>query len=300
METFRKHIAIVPQNPALFNMSILENVRYPDSDCTQEEVIDACKAAALHDKIMTFTKGYQEKVGERGTKLSGGELQRLAIARAILKKADILLLDEATSSVDSITEKQIQASIRQLCAGKTAFVIAHRLSTILHADHILVIQDGKVVEAGTHEELIKKKGTYNELWRSQLQVAHDNTPRHRSRSPQTVAPFLINDLSTSGEDDQMLVESTETEGSNGDKNKQGPGINSETSSMHEHNHTSHQASHLGTRERETMKAKKFPRASGKILTYSKSPEREHSDEPNVTSSTSEVKDEEQKSRDRLS
>ncbi|KAJ9610857.1 hypothetical protein H2200_005634 [Cladophialophora chaetospira] len=208
MESFRKHIAMVPQSPVVFNMSILENIRYPDIDCTDEEAIEACKAAALHDKIMSFTKGYQEMVGERGTKLSGGELQRLAIARAILKKANILLLDEATSSIDSVTEKKIQASIRQLCAGKTAFVIAHRLSTILHADHILVIRDGQVVETGTHESLIKQDGAYNELWRSQIRVQADERSRSRSRAAREIeGQVLVNDLNSSAEETQTLVKS---------------------------------------------------------------------------------------------
>lgn len=148
----------------------MENVKYPDLECSDDEAIEACKAAALHDKIMTFTNGYNEKVGERGTKLSGGELQRLAIARAILKKSNILLLDEATSNVDSITESQIQGALGKLCAGKTAFVIAHRLSTILQADQILVIEDGRITEAGVHSELIKNKGPYYKLWCSQLKL----------------------------------------------------------------------------------------------------------------------------------
>ncbi|KEF52282.1 uncharacterized protein A1O9_11522 [Exophiala aquamarina CBS 119918] len=198
METFRKHIATVPQNPALFNMTVMENVKYPDLECSDEEAIEACKAAALHDKIMTFTNGYDEKVGERGTKLSGGELQRLAIARAILKKSNILLLDEATSNVDSITESQIQGALAKLCAGKTAFVIAHRLSTILQADQILVIEDGRITESGAHSKLIINKGPYHNLWCSQLKL------QERTKSSMPLSAVIDNDVSDLILDDTNL------------------------------------------------------------------------------------------------
>jgi ABC-type transport system involved in Fe-S cluster assembly fused permease/ATPase subunit len=206
MESFRKHIAIVPQDPALFNMTIMENVKYPNMDCSDEEAIAACKAAALHDKIMTFTDAYKEKVGERGTKLSGGELQRLAVARAIIKKPNILLLDEATSSVDSITEGQIQDSLRNLAAGKTAFVIAHRLSTILRADQILVIRSGQVAEAGTHKELIEKNGFYHELWASQLKLQASDTTTVTSKA----VPILFDDTKKSDDPDKTDEDSSQS------------------------------------------------------------------------------------------
>lgn len=171
LESLRKHIGVVPQEPSMFHTTILDNVRYPDPTLSEEAVQEACKAVALHDKIMTFTKGYQTKVGERGCQLSGGEKQRLAIARAILKKPDILLLDEATSSVDSVTEGHIQDSLDRVCKGRTTFVIAHRLSTILKADLILVIEGGRLVEKGSHSELIQNvDGAYNKLWKSQLKL----------------------------------------------------------------------------------------------------------------------------------
>ena len=241
MESFRKHIAMVPQSPVVFNMSVLDNVRYPNIDCTDEETMEACKAAELHEKIVSFTHGYQEQVGERGTKLSAGELQRLAIARAILKKADILLLDEATSSVDSITEKKIQGSLRKLCANKTAFVIAHRLSTILHADHILVIQDGQIVEAGTHDALLKRDGAYRELWRSQLRLqAEERGSRSRSRSPRKPdASVLVNDMSTSGEESQTLVEIISGSAKNGNGAHQGRSTMIEASSIQDSKQRSH-------------------------------------------------------------
>ncbi|KIW52984.1 hypothetical protein PV05_08591 [Exophiala xenobiotica] len=284
MESFRNHIAIIPQTPAVFNTTILENLKYPDLECTEDEVIEACKAAALHDKIMTFTNGYQEKIGERGTKLSGGELQRLAIARAMLKKSNILLLDEATSSVDSITEKQIQTSLQKLCVGKTTFVIAHRLSTILHADQILVIQDGCVAESGTHETLIKQKGAYNELWSSQLQLeAPDVGGRSQSRSPKKQdAACLINDLSSNGEDAQTLLENTTAKEDTG-KSHEGeepprPGSRDRTS----RDRTSHQASHAADEDRGRVKGKHLARALSRKLSRSKSPK----DAPQRESSSS--------------
>lgn len=146
----------------------MENINYADQDASDESVKSAAKAAALDTKIQTFTHGYNEKVGERGTKLSGGELQRLAIARAILKRSNILLLDETTSNVDSITEAEIQGVLKELGAGKTVFVIAHRLSTIRNADQILVLDGGKVVEAGKHDDLVVREGgLYARMWKEQ-------------------------------------------------------------------------------------------------------------------------------------
>lgn len=272
MESLRGRIAMIPQSPVLFNMSILDNVKYPNSNCTDEEVIEACKAAKLHEKIMTFTRGYQENVGERGTKLSGGELQRLAIARAILKRPDILLLDEATSSVDSITEKQIQTSLRELCAGKTAFVIAHRLSTILHADHILVIREGQIVESGVHEALIRKKGVYNELWCSQLQMQDASLPsRSRSQSPRKKEiPFLINDMSTSGEESRVLIRHTTQESDTGAQEREEHAEKSKPSGIHYHDHTNHQVSHAANVTRSTITTKRLPRVLTRSISQRKS------------------------------
>jgi ABC-type multidrug transport system fused ATPase/permease subunit len=146
----------------------MENVRYACLSATDEEVHDACKAAAIHDKIMSFPDGYDSKVGERGVRLSGGELQRVAIARIILKGPQIVLLDEATSAVDSSTEAQIQDAFQRLSSGRTTFVIAHRLSTIMSADLILVMDGGRVVERGSHFELLRKRGKYVELWSKQM------------------------------------------------------------------------------------------------------------------------------------
>ncbi|KPI41155.1 Heavy metal tolerance protein [Cyphellophora attinorum] len=182
LDSLRKHIAVVPQEISMFHTTVLENVRYGDPSISEAEVEEACKAVALHDKILSFAKGYQSQVGERGCQLSGGEKQRLAIARAMLKKPNILLLDEATSSVDSITEGQIQTSLDRVCKDRSTFVIAHRLSTILKADQILVIEGGKIIEAGTHAQLIKNRsGAYHKMWQSQAELQGEMS-RSRSRS----------------------------------------------------------------------------------------------------------------------
>lgn len=168
LDSLRDSFGMVPQDPALFNVSIMENVRYARLDATDDEVKDACRAAAIHDKIESFPDKYTATVGERGVKLSGGELQRVAIARAILRQPKIVLLDEATSMIDAETESSIQEAFRRLTASRTTFIIAHRLSTIQHADLILVIHDGCIVERGTHDELFRLNGKYVALWSKQL------------------------------------------------------------------------------------------------------------------------------------
>ena len=168
VDSLRDSFGMVPQDPALFNVSILENVRYARLDATDDEVKDACRAAAIHDKIEAFPDKYSSTVGERGVKLSGGELQRVAIARAILRQPKLVLLDEATSMIDAETESSIQEAFKRLTASRTTFIIAHRLSTIQHADLILVIHDGCIVERGTHDELFRLNGKYVALWSKQL------------------------------------------------------------------------------------------------------------------------------------
>lgn len=170
ISSLRAHLGVVPQAPILFNDTVMNNIRYARLDATSEEVHDACKAACIHDQIMGFSDGYDTIVGERGVKLSGGELQRVAIARAILKRPHIVLLDEATSAVDTETEQKIQDALKTLCHKRTTFVVAHRLSTVVNADRIIVVGGGEIVEQGSHEELLEKKGKYANLWSKQVFV----------------------------------------------------------------------------------------------------------------------------------
>ncbi|KAF2404598.1 P-loop containing nucleoside triphosphate hydrolase protein [Trichodelitschia bisporula] len=171
IESLRRHIGVVPQDTVLFNETIMYNLRYAKPDATDEEVYEACRAASIHDKILMFPDGYLTKVGERGLRLSGGEKQRVAIARTILKGPPIIMLDEATAALDSETEQHIQDALRTLGQGRTMLVIAHRLSTITLADQILVLHEGQVAEAGTHEELLALNGRYATMWRRQARVS---------------------------------------------------------------------------------------------------------------------------------
>lgn len=168
LESLRAQIGIVMQEPYLFNASIKDNLLYAKKEATDEEVINACKAAYIHDFIMTLPEGYNTIVGNRGIKLSGGEKQRVSIARVILKDPRIIILDEATSSLDSVSEEYIQKAMIPLLKGRTSLVIAHRLSTVLAADKIIVIQDGDIVEMGKHEDLLKEDGLYRDLYDTQF------------------------------------------------------------------------------------------------------------------------------------
>jgi len=166
-EDLHAQIAYVPQEPLLFHRTIRENIAYGQLDASQEAIETAAKMASAHDFIMDLPDGYDTLVGERGVKLSGGQRQRVVIARAMLKNAPILALDEATSALDSESEVLIQAALWKLMEGRTAIVIAHRLSTIQKMDRILVLDKGKIVEEGTHKELIRQNGTYAKLWAHQ-------------------------------------------------------------------------------------------------------------------------------------
>lgn len=178
-DSLRKNIGIVPQDTVLFNDSILENIRYGRPDATDEEVQEAIKLAHLDHFIASLPDGDNTKVGERGLKLSGGEKQRVAIARTILKRPPIMLFDEATSSLDSQSERAILAALKEIAEGHTSLVIAHRLSTIIDADNIIVMQKGKIAEQGTHEKLLAKGGSYFELWTAQ-QKQHSQVEKEES------------------------------------------------------------------------------------------------------------------------
>jgi ATP-binding cassette, subfamily B, bacterial len=166
-DSLRSAVSMISQEPMLFHRSLLENVRYGSLEATDDEVRDAARRAHADEFIESLPNGYNALVGERGVKLSGGQRQRVAIARALLKNAPIFFLDEATSSLDSITERQIQESIEQLMQGRTTIVIAHRLSTIAHLDRIVVFHAGKVIEDGTHSNLLQRGGHYARMWSMQ-------------------------------------------------------------------------------------------------------------------------------------
>lgn len=196
IDSLRRHIGVVPQDTVLFNESILYNLKYANPSATDEDVYGACRAASIHERILSFPDGYQTKVGERGLRLSGGEKQRVAIARTILKNPRIILLDEATAALDTETEEHIQDALSTLSKGRTMLVIAHRLSTITTADQILVLHNGQVAEKGTHEQLLAMRGRYASMWRKQIraqraaaeaQVLQDRAQRLRSASSAAVA-----------------------------------------------------------------------------------------------------------------
>ena len=165
--SIRENIGIVQQDVFIFADSILENIRYGRPGASFDEVVEAAKRAELYDDIMDMPDQFNTYVGERGTKLSGGQKQRLSIARIFLKDPKILILDEATSALDTVTEQRIQRSFDELAKGRTSIVIAHRLATVRNADRIIVIEDGKITESGTHDELLAKGGEYAELYNTQ-------------------------------------------------------------------------------------------------------------------------------------
>ena len=171
--SLRNTIGIVPQDTVLFNDTIRYNIRYGNPLATDKEVENAAKLASIHDFITSLPQGYEARVGERGLKLSGGEKQRVAIARTVLKNPKILVLDEATSALDIKTEREIQAALEEVAKNRTTLVIAHRLSTIVNADEILVLSDGKIIERGSHLALVKADGTYAEMWRRQKEAAEE-------------------------------------------------------------------------------------------------------------------------------
>jgi ATP-binding cassette subfamily B protein len=167
--SLRNNIGVVQQDVFLFSGTIRDNIAYGKFDATDEEIINAAKAANAHDFITKLVNGYATNIGEKGVKLSGGQKQRISIARMFLKNPPILILDEATSSLDNYSEMIIQESIERLSANRTTFIIAHRLATIRHAERIIVLTEEGIVEQGTHEELINKKGAYYSLYNAQFE-----------------------------------------------------------------------------------------------------------------------------------
>ena len=170
VKSLRSSISLVTQTIILFPGTVMQNIAYGKEDATEEEIVSSAKIAEAHDFIMNLPNGYDTQIGEGGHKLSGGQRQRLSIARAVLKDAPILILDEATSSVDNETEEALQKSLETISKGRTTIVVAHRLSTIRHSDSIIVLESGRVVESGTHEELLDKKLQYYKLWNVQTGV----------------------------------------------------------------------------------------------------------------------------------
>ncbi|MBL8896570.1 MAG: ABC transporter ATP-binding protein [Planctomycetes bacterium] len=168
IEAWLGRIAFVNQAPFLFHASIRDNLRYGKADATDEEIIAAAKAAAIHDFVQSLPEGYDTLVGERGARISGGQMQRITIARAILRNADLLLLDEATSSLDTEAEKAVQEALDHLMVGRTSIIVAHRLSTVRNADRIFVLEQGRIVEQGRHDELYERGGVYRRLYDMQF------------------------------------------------------------------------------------------------------------------------------------
>ena len=170
MKSLRAQIAVVSQNVILFNDTVRNNIAYGSFDRSEEEIIQAAKASYSYEFIMSMPQGFDTVIGERGVRLSGGQRQRLAMARALVKNAPILILDEATSSLDTESELVVQKALENLMLGRTTLVIAHRLSTVRNADRILTISGGKIIEEGTHQELLEKNGEYRRLYEMQFRM----------------------------------------------------------------------------------------------------------------------------------
>jgi subfamily B ATP-binding cassette protein MsbA len=182
VDSLRAQIGIVTQETILFNDTVRNNIAYGQPDVSQEAIIAASKAALAHDFIEKLPEGYDTEIGERGLRLSGGERQRLAIARALLKNAPILILDEATSALDAESEALVQSALQNLMTGRTVFVIAHRLSTVRHADRIIVLENGRITDSGTHEELLTRLGTYRKLYELQFMDLEPKMTEEATRS----------------------------------------------------------------------------------------------------------------------
>ncbi|KAH8307650.1 hypothetical protein KR044_007307, partial [Drosophila immigrans] len=189
-QSLRKAIGVVPQDTVLFNNTIYYNIEYAKIGSSADAVYDAARSADIHERILGFPDSYETKVGERGLRLSGGEKQRVAIARTLLKSPIIVLLDEATSALDTHTERNIQAALARVCANRTTIIVAHRLSTIIHADEILVLKEGNIVERGRHEQLLQRDdGIYAEMWQQQLKNL--DSEQNAAENPESFASTSI-------------------------------------------------------------------------------------------------------------
>ena len=180
LSSLRRHISVVPQEPVLFSGTIAENIVYGRQDASPEQVMTAAKAAELHDYVLTLPEKYESRVGERGSNLSGGQKQRLSFAMAMLMNPSILVLDDTTSALDAKTEAKIQETLSRIMAGRTTFVITHRISTAMRADQILVLDNGRAVAWGRHDELLTQGGVYQALYDQQ------NSQPELTRDPQSV------------------------------------------------------------------------------------------------------------------
>ncbi len=180
LKSVRKNIAIVTQEPILFNDTIKNNISYGKTNASDKEIEEAAKAAFAFDFIKEFPKGFDTNIGELGGRLSGGEKQRICIARALLKNAPVLILDEATSSLDANAEMLVQEALENLMKGRTTFIIAHRLSTIRHAGRILIFEKGRIIEQGNHNQLIEKQGTYYKLYNMQIKGSEKKIDPHET------------------------------------------------------------------------------------------------------------------------
>jgi len=178
----RSVMGLVPQDPVLFSSNVWRNIRYGDPEANDERVIKAARRAHIHDFVATLPNQYDSELGERGVRLSGGQKQRIAIARAILKDAEILLLDEATSALDSESEKHVQAALTEIMLDRTTLIIAHRLSTVMHADLILLIDQGKIIARGTHEVLVAESDLYRRLCELQFDPLPVSQRVHNNRN----------------------------------------------------------------------------------------------------------------------
>jgi subfamily B ATP-binding cassette protein MsbA len=176
LKSLRQQIGLVPQEIVIFGGTVRENIAYGRFDATEDEIIQAAKSANAHEFIEKLPDGYDTPIGERGSQLSGGQRQRLAIARAILKDPHILILDEATSSLDTESEALVQEALANLMKNRTTFVIAHRLSTVMNADRIIVLDNGAIVESGTHSQLLAQNGLYRKLCDAQFWYADEGNP----------------------------------------------------------------------------------------------------------------------------